>query len=226
MTDATPMPRAPRPSPRPATAVVAIVAIALLCLGGAWVALSGGEPFALDTAWHGAVAVAPGSVTYYLAAALATIGSSIGIGICVAVAAAALLLLRRWSDAVAVVASALIGVACSEGLKMLVARPRPIDALLHPPGSSYPSGHAMGAAMLATALVFVLFAVVRSPRLRALIVTTATVWTLLMMWSRTALHVHWLSDTVAGALLGWAVAVLVRGALHFFSVPRTSPVLS
>jgi undecaprenyl-diphosphatase len=31
-----------------------------------------------------------------------------------------------------------------------------------------------------------------------------------MMWSRTALHVHWLSDTLAGALLGFCVAIIVR----------------
>ena len=30
-----------------------------------------------------------------------------------------------------------------------------------------------------------------------------------MMWSRTYLHVHWLTDTIAGALLGLVVALAV-----------------
>jgi membrane-associated phospholipid phosphatase len=37
----------------------------------------------------------------------------------------------------------------------------------------------------------------------------AAVWILTMMWSRTALQVHWLTDTLAGAFIGIAVAVLV-----------------
>ena len=37
----------------------------------------------------------------------------------------------------------------------------------------------------------------------------AAVWILAMMWSRTALQVHWLTDTIAGAFIGIAVAVLV-----------------
>jgi undecaprenyl-diphosphatase len=198
---------------KPATTITAIVAIVLVCLGGAALALSGGAPLSIDTAWHSAVGVHPGSVSYSLAVMLATIGSSIGVGVSVVLAATGLLFQRKWIDAAAIVTSALIGVACSEGLKLLVARPRPIDALLQPPGSSYPSGHAMGAAMLSTALALVLFTVASSPQFRAWLVSAAAAWTLLMMWSRTALHVHWLSDTVAGALLGWAVAVLVRTSL-------------
>ncbi|MGC2940826.1 MULTISPECIES: phosphatase PAP2 family protein [unclassified Brevibacterium] len=40
----------------------------------------------------------------------------------------------------------------------------------------------------------------------------AAVWILAMMWSRTALQVHWLTDTIAGALIGIAVAVAVDEA--------------
>jgi membrane-associated phospholipid phosphatase len=43
----------------------------------------------------------------------------------------------------------------------------------------------------------------------------AAAWILTMMWSRTALQVHWLSDTVAGALIGISAAVLVD---EFFSL--------
>ncbi|MGO0603762.1 phosphatase PAP2 family protein [Brevibacterium linens] len=50
-------------------------------------------------------------------------------------------------------------------------------------------------------------------RLRSAIVLVTTmlaaIWILAMMWSRTALQVHWLTDTIAGAFIGIAVAVLV-----------------
>jgi len=37
----------------------------------------------------------------------------------------------------------------------------------------------------------------------------AGIWILGMMWSRTALQVHWLTDTIAGAFIGIAIAFLV-----------------
>ena len=48
------------------------------------------------------------------------------------------------------------------------------------------------------------------PRLWVLIVGIAYV--LLMALSRTALHAHWLSDTIGGALIGVGVVLLIAGA--------------
>src|SRR5690606_40639603 len=85
--------------------------------------------------------------------------------------------------------------------------------LLYPTyGSSYPSGHSMGAAALAVSLALAFSTLnrvsARNARNARLIGMLATAWVLLMMWSRTALHAHWLSDTLGGALLGAASAVL------------------
>ena len=102
----------------------------------------------------------------------------------------------------------LIGVILSETAKALVARPRPLDALLDPPGFSYPSGHSMGAAALAVSLA--LAASAARPGLRRAVWAAAVLWILLMMWSRTAVQVHWLSDTVAGAALGVSAALAAR----------------
>jgi undecaprenyl-diphosphatase len=41
-------------------------------------------------------------------------------------------------------------------------------------------------------------------------------WVLLMAFSRTYLHAHWLSDTVGGAMLGAGAVLLVAAA---FAVP-------
>ena len=77
--------------------------------------------------------------------------------------------------------------------------------MLEAHGSSYPSGHAAYAGATAVALVL-LFSEAR-PRRRWWFVPAA-VATAVMVWSRTYLQVHWLSDAVAGATLGVAVTLL------------------
>ncbi|MGO2984225.1 MAG: phosphatase PAP2 family protein, partial [Brevibacterium aurantiacum] len=51
----------------------------------------------------------------------------------------------------------------------------------------------------------------------------AAVWILLMMWSRTALQVHWLSDTIAGALIGISAAVLADELWTWGTMRARSP---
>lgn len=206
---------------RGATVILAMVAFALILIGSAWFTLSGGAPLPIDTWWHSAVGLSSDSFGVKFAVALAHIGSAVGVTVCVLLAATWLFIRGRRFDALTVILSAATGVLASELLKMFVARPRPDDRLLDPSGFSFPSGHSMGAAMLATALVYVLLVTARTRLARIILLTAAFTWVLLMMWSRTALHVHWLSDTVAGALLGWCAAVLVRAAL--LSLWRATP---
>ncbi|MCF2587569.1 phosphatase PAP2 family protein [Brevibacterium sp. UCMA 11752] len=51
----------------------------------------------------------------------------------------------------------------------------------------------------------------------------AFAWILLMMWSRTALQVHWLSDTIAGALIGISAAVLADELWTWVTIRTRSP---
>lgn len=51
----------------------------------------------------------------------------------------------------------------------------------------------------------------------------AAVWILLMMWSRTALQVHWLSDTIAGALIDISAAVLADELWTWGTMRARSP---
>ena len=89
-------------------------------------------------------------------------------------------------------------------LKLLYERPRPLGALVETSGYSFPSGHAIAGAVTAVGLVLVLLPPGRARwawELRAAAFATA------MSLSRAYLGAHWLSDVVAGGLLGTSLAV-------------------
>jgi membrane-associated phospholipid phosphatase len=120
---------------------------------------------------------------------------------------AALLLIawrRHWlrlaAFALAVVTSELfIGT-----LKDAVGRPRPPGALIETTAASFPSGHAIAGAVTAVGLVLVL---ARPGPTRWRWEVRAAAFGALMALSRVYLRAHWLSDTVAGALLGAGLAL-------------------
>lgn len=111
---------------------------------------------------------------------------------------------RRWLQLSAFV----LAVATSEPLigllKALYERPRPPEGLLSTDSFSFPSGHAVAGAVTAVGIVIVLLP--PGPR-RWRWELQAAVFAGLMALSRTYLGVHWLSDVVAGTLLGVTVAV-------------------
>ncbi len=197
-------------APRPATRW-SVAGLLLLAALGVYLRFIDHGPFGVDEWWHGVAAVTRGSAPYAVAVFLAEAGDGIGAAACTAIAAALLLALRRPRDAGAVVTAMLLGILASETVKALVLRPRPWDRLYVSYDSSYSSGHSMGAAALAVSLALVVRGIDAVPRAAARWASVAAAcWVLLMMWSRTALHVHWLSDTLAGALLGTCAAILAR----------------
>ncbi len=180
-------------------------------------------PLGPDVWWHETAAVTRGSATWAVAVFCAEVGGGVGAAATAAIAAALLLALKRARDAAAVATAMLLGVAVSEILKSVVLRPRPWDQLYTSHDSSYPSGHSLGAAALATSLALVVVASDGVTRTGTRIAwAAAAAWILLMMWSRTALHVHWLTDTLAGALLGVCVAILSR-RFWFRALPHPAP---
>ncbi len=178
----------------------------------------GNGPLWIDIWWHDLVGASERSPAFFVATVLAQMGSALGVALC-GVLIAVLLFYRefrrrspaweRWRDSCTLITAMLIGVLCSETIKHFIARPRPVDALLHPTGYSYPSGHSMGAAVLVVSLVLIASGRVSRTAARW-VALGAVAWVLAMMWSRAALHVHWLSDTLAGALLGIAAAALAH----------------
>jgi undecaprenyl-diphosphatase len=87
-------------------------------------------------------------------------------------------------------------------------RPRPLGALVPTTGASFPSGHATAGAATAVALVLVLLP--EGPTRRKWEVTAVVVATVMSL-SRTYLNAHWLTDVVAGSLLGAGIAILSAG---------------
>jgi undecaprenyl-diphosphatase len=121
------------------------------------------------------------------------------------VAALALLAWRRhWlrlaAFALAVVTSeVLIGT-----VKAAVDRPRPPGSLISTSAAAFPSGHAIASAVTAVGLVLVL-APPGPGRWRWEV--RAVAFAAVMALSRVYLRAHWLSDTVAGGLLGAGLAL-------------------
>ena len=89
-------------------------------------------------------------------------------------------------------------------LKAAYDRPRPPGSLIATSGASFPSGHAVAGAV--TAVGIVLVAVPPGPA-RWKWEARAIAFAFLMALSRVYLRAHWLSDAVAGALLGGALAL-------------------
>ncbi|MFJ7265534.1 phosphatase PAP2 family protein [Streptomyces sp. NPDC099050] len=110
-----------------------------------------------------------------------------------------LLVRRRWVSAGFLLVVYMAGnMLVVQGLKHLVDRPRPENPLVRVDHGSFPSGHVAGAALL---VVIVGALLVPAARRRAWWIGGA-VFIAAMMWSRTWLHAHWLSDTAAGAVAG------------------------
>jgi len=122
---------------------------------------------------------------------------------------ALLLLARRpWGALYSIVAAA-ASAGVVQLLKSLFARARPEDILVTADFGSFPSGHVANAATVATTLI-VLFGLVKG---RGWVWMLGIAWVVMMALSRTYLGAHWVTDTLGGALIGAAVAVIVWAPL-------------
>jgi undecaprenyl-diphosphatase len=121
-----------------------------------------------------------------------------------------LALRRRWrAFAVWVLTWATAEIVLSSA-KAFFHRGRPDLPLVDTVGNSFPSGHAVAGASIAVALVLVLFP--SGPQRRRW-EWLAVAFAFVMAFSRVYLRAHWLSDVVAGVLLGTGVALGVAATV-------------
>jgi undecaprenyl-diphosphatase len=104
----------------------------------------------------------------------------------------------------------------TDALKALLARPRPLDGrLVDAGGFSYPSGHAVSAAVLYVTLALVGSRHFKGPGYRHMLVALAAVVTLLVAATRVYLGVHYPTDVTSGTALGAGWAVLLAAAFAY-----------
>lgn len=130
---------------------------------------------------------------------------------------------RRWVALAVWLTTALIAEASIGSLKEAYARPRPPDSLVETSSFAFPSGHALMAAATAVALVVVF---VKPGPHRRIWEIRAGLFALVMALSRTYLRAHWLTDVVAGVLLGAAIAIGVAAIFQTWRSRRAGVHLS
>lgn len=123
----------------------------------------------------------------------------------VVLAVAALLIRRRTRLAIFVIVSGLGALALEPTIKTLVGRLRPVVdvPVAHAPGNSFPSGHSLGSFVVYGSLLLVFLPAVPR-RWRPAVISAVAALIVLVGVSRIALGVHFVSDVLAGWLLGAA----------------------
>jgi membrane-associated phospholipid phosphatase len=156
-----------------------------------------------DAVWRFAGAVENGPTTA-VAVALSWLGSGL-VNWPLRIAALLLLAWRRhWLRLTAFALAVLTSELLIGSMKAAIDRPRPPGSLIETSAAAFPSGHAIATAVTAVGLVLVL-APPGPKRWRWEV--NAVIFTSVMALSRVYLRAHWLSDTVAGALLGAGLAL-------------------
>jgi membrane-associated phospholipid phosphatase len=195
----------PLPGPRPGLGVAVAVFLGLAALAGLWAAFTGVGPAQLDAAVLDESVEARTDLLTAAAVTVTHLGSTVAMAVLAVAAGVRLWLIDRRADAVLVIGAMSGAMIIFQGLKELLDRPRPPEdgRLVQAMSESLPSGHATTAIVVIGTLV-VLAWPGRTPTARAGLVAAATLWVGAVGLTRIYLGVHWLSDVIAGWLVGGA----------------------
>jgi undecaprenyl-diphosphatase len=212
---------APLPALRRRVLLTGLVLLGLAALITVLVAAPATRPAVqrVDDWWYRLVADLRWAPLQSVSTALSTLfGAAVGWPVR-AVVTVVLVARRHWLALAAWVATVAAGEACTGPLKALLDRPRPPGSLVGTSGASYPSGHAIAAAVTAIGIVMALSTGRRRLHWMVAAVTVAAVVSL----SRTYLAAHWLSDSLGGSLIGAALALTIPEALEVARDRRHHP---
>ena len=151
--------------------------------------------------------------------AFTNVGGPVGMPILALVAVAVITWRRRrWTPIVLTLIAAAGSLAMTIVGKDFVDRARPPAALAVPPlevSASFPSGHTLNATVLTTVVVYLVLIETTAAWQRSLAITVGTLFVAAMGLSRVFLGHHWLTDVLAGWLIGlaWALAVITAHRL-------------
>jgi undecaprenyl-diphosphatase len=143
------------------------------------------------------------------------LGSTLFLTTLVVVAAVALLRAGRRRTTVFLISTSIATGLLIRLVKSLVSRDRPslVEPVATAAGKSFPSGHARGATAVYGALL-IAFAPRLSPRGRRIAVAGYLVLVAAIAFTRLALGVHYITDVVAGFVLGCAWLALAVAAFR------------
>ena len=136
---------------------------------------------------------------------LSLIGGPVGATIIVCAVCAGLLLIGRWRTVIYLGLAEALGSTCSDLIKHFVYRHRPPHPLVVADIGSFPSGHVITTVGVGIALT-VIFA---RPGHRRWALTAVAAAGLLMMFCRTYLAAHWLSDTLESLPVATGVGLIL-----------------
>ncbi len=122
----------------------------------------------------------------------------------------------RFGDGIFTTITLGLGIVILNMLKALFERTRPYPGLVLSSGSSFPSGHAMIAVIVAIVLYFVALRKIKKDSLRTLATSTVFLCALVIGLSRVYLNVHWASDVLGGFFFGGFFATFAILAYRLF----------
>ena len=138
------------------------------------------------------------------------IGTPVGLGILVIIVSTIFVIQKHWRWSVYLTLPAVGGGLLNLALKDYFERQRPelSEALRSAHGYSFPSGHAMGAAVVFGAFTYLAWRQPWSQRKRTFAIAVAITMIVIIAASRIYLGVHWISDIAAGISAGalWTTA--------------------
>ncbi|MCH7621317.1 MAG: phosphatase PAP2 family protein [Chloroflexi bacterium] len=129
-------------------------------------------------------------------------------------------LVWRRRDVAVMMLLSLVPIGAGNLLKLVVGRTRPEYLLLDvaPTSLSFPSGHALFAAIFWGLLVWLAEESIQSPLIRRSVQVALGLLILAVGWSRVYLGLHWPSDVIGGYMYGllavWLLTLLRRSLLY------------